>query len=166
MNPNSWYKFENKHNFSERETMHIRLILISTALCCSTSFGMQKSIPPAKEGAAALLNYVMKKCGLTEINTEETQKVLTAFAECTNDKANTVHELMQLANFQTLANRTAEKDYLIDLELLEAMRNNNTAKIRALLERCKDRQSIKDVAKKFLEEENTANSEIVDPHAK
>lgn len=146
--------------------MNPRLLALTTLFCCSASLAMQKNIPPAKEGIAAAIGFVMKKCGLQEINTEETQKILAAFAELTNDDGNTIHELMQQTTFQTLACRTAEKDYFIDLELLEAMKGNNAAKIRQLLERCQSRQSIKDVAKKFLEEETEANKEIVNPKNK
>ncbi len=155
-----------KHNLQNKRTVMKLPIIVFASLISTSALGMQKQIPPAKEGAAALLNFVFKKCGLTEIDTEETQKILSAFAELTNDRGNTIHELMLLPAFQTLANRTAEKDYLIDLELLTAMKDNNAAKIRSLLEKCQNRQSIKDTAKKFLDEEIQANQQIVDPKGK
>lgn len=149
--------------------MNIRTICLTSLFCCSASFGMNNNngtpIPPAKEGLAAVVGFMMKKCGLVDVCTDETEKVLNAFADLTNDPKQTIHDLMQVPLFQGLAKRTAEKDYLIDLELLEAMKVNNTAKIRALLERCKNKQSIKEVAVKFLEEENQANTVLVKKEA-
>jgi hypothetical protein len=144
--------------------MNIRILCLASLFCCSTMICMQKQspvIPPAKEGLNAAAGFILKKFGLYDINTDETQQVLEAFAELTNDPNNTIHYLMQLKQFQTLASRTAEKDYFIDLQLLDAIKRNNTAEIRDLLERCKGRQSIKDVANKFLAEENEANHVII-----
>lgn len=154
-----------KWTMQKGTTMNARILCLTSLLCCSTILCMQRGqspvIPPAKEGISAIKGFILKKCGWYDINTNETQQVVEAFAELTNDPNNTIHDLMQLPEFQTLANRTAEKDYFIDLQLLAAIKRNDTAEIRDLLERCKDRQSIKEVAKKFLAEENAANQMII-----
>lgn len=146
--------------------MNYRFISLLTFIVSTSLCGMNKPIPPAKEGVNALVNYVLKKCGLTDINNDETEKVINAFTEIALTKESDIHELVQNENFVTLAKRAAEKEYLVSLALLDAMKSNTPQEIRALLKRCEKSTPIKTIAKAYLDEETEENDRIVEYNRK
>jgi len=146
--------------------MKIRILTLTSLFCCSPAFCMNNNnaaIPPAKAGAAAAISFVLKKCGLNEVCTKETKDLFGAFTNVAMNGEETIHELIQNPEFITLAKRAAERDYLLKLELIEAMSKNNSERIRKLIDCHKPMTDISEIGIKFLLEENNANNKCIPP---
>lgn len=148
--------------------MKMQILCLTSLFCCSTALTMNNGapIPPAKAGAAAAISFVLKKCGLNEVCTKETKDLFSAFTNVAMSGEETIHELIQNPEFITLAKRAAERDYLLKLELIDAMSRNNSERIRKLIDCHKPMTDISEIGVKFLLEENSANNKCIapDPH--